>query len=648
MTGKRMTKGEAVRDDEEEMHGEYTLRSEVGAAFAIWQHSGRNRCRPARYAFLFCWVHPARGMRVLKLMKPAIFIAGLALSAGLVAGCGGAGAARGDGSARPVTRQSDPAIRDTRARQLFVRGMTKHYLGDIREAIQLFEQALQLSPGEPALLSAMAEAYTMLDDLSTATYYAQQAGAAAPRNVHYQQQLAQLQLNAGNAGQAAETYKDILRRFPEHFEALFDLAGIQVSAGQYREAIATYRQIMDLLGESREVLDQVLQLYVRIEDQEGVERTFRSLIALDPADLSLRRMLSEALLKYGRTDDAVAVLARSLEENPGDFETGLALADLLHEVGRDAQGDSVQAYLLDHPGTSPGQMFNQAVALYRRSLADSAAAAVAADLLTKVLDADSDNTDAKAMLGDLLFRAGSYEKASTLLYDVVQINPRNPDMWYQAAAAFLQAGKARRASDVADEGLTLFPGRLNLLRVASFGLIESYQNRKAIETLNETLQVQAEDAPEDSVLLGEILSALALVEGRLRNQEASDSLYALAIEADPDNSFALNNFAFSLAERSARLDEALELGLRAVANDPENPAFLDTVGWIYFKKKQFAEARDWITRAVDTGRASAAVYEHLGDTYDRLGDAAGARKYWQEALSKNPENMALQTKLEGI
>ena len=139
---------------------------------------------------------------------------------------------------------------------------------------------------------------------------------------------------------------------------------------------------------------------------------------------------------------------------------------------------------------------------------------------------------------------------------------------------------------------------------------------------------------------------MGLLYARKQDFDTSDAFYEQALEIDPNNAPALANYAYSLAERETRLDEAHAMAQRAVDLDPQNTTFLDTLGWIYFKREKYAEAKTWIGKAVATEHATATVFEHYGDVHARLGDWETARQHWRKALELAPGNQALQEKLE--
>lgn len=122
-------------------------------------------------------------------------------------------------------------------------------------------------------------------------------------------------------------------------------------------------------------------------------------------------------------------------------------------------------------------------------------------------------------------------------------------------------------------------------------------------------------------------------------------MYELALRYDSENHNAMNNYAYNLSLREVNLERAKELSLRAIELDAENAAYLDTVGWVYFKLGDFDRARRFIRASIDTGAASAEVLEHMGDVYEALGNIDEAKKWWKQALDLDATRMHLNEKL---
>ncbi len=144
------------------------------------------------------------------------------------------------------------------------------------------------------------------------------------------------------------------------------------------------------------------------------------------------------------------------------------------------------------------------------------------------------------------------------------------------------------------------------------------------------------------------ISTLAGIYDQLKYYEKSDSLFNEALRLDPNNALIMNNYGYSLSERGIRLNEALEMAQKALKQDPENGAYLDTVGWIYYKTGEYEKALEYIIKAFSARQESAILADHLGDVYDKLEMKEEARKAWEKALELDQGNQEILKKLDGI
>jgi tetratricopeptide (TPR) repeat protein len=101
------------------------------------------------------------------------------------------------------------------------------------------------------------------------------------------------------------------------------------------------------------------------------------------------------------------------------------------------------------------------------------------------------------------------------------------------------------------------------------------------------------------------------------------------------------------AEQNMHLDEAEEMIGKALEIDPDNGAYLDSLGWVKFRKGRYDEAlRDLLRAAQSLTRDDPVVFDHIGDTYAKLNRVPQALEYWQKAFALNPENKLLAEKIE--
>jgi len=103
---------------------------------------------------------------------------------------------------------------------------------------------------------------------------------------------------------------------------------------------------------------------------------------------------------------------------------------------------------------------------------------------------------------------------------------------------------------------------------------------------------------------------------------------------DPNNALALNNFGFMLADHGIKLDEALTMIRKAVQLEPTNYAYLDSLGWAYFRLGQYTQAEDNLQRAISRGANDPTVHDHLGDVYEKTGRLKLAATQWELSLNE--------------
>jgi tetratricopeptide (TPR) repeat protein len=121
---------------------------------------------------------------------------------------------------------------------------------------------------------------------------------------------------------------------------------------------------------------------------------------------------------------------------------------------------------------------------------------------------------------------------------------------------------------------------------------------------------------------------------------AAEPALRRVLELAPEHAPALNFLGYSLADEGRRPEEALQMVQRALAMDPWNGAYLDSLGWAYFRMGRFEDARAPLEAAARELPADAVVLEHLGDLYEKLGEADLALTAWGQALDFDPEDPA--------
>jgi tetratricopeptide (TPR) repeat protein len=222
----------------------------------------------------------------------------------------------------------------------------------------------------------------------------------------------------------------------------------------------------------------------------------------------------------------------------------------------------------------------------------------------------------------------------------LQYLPEDPDILSFHGISLNRMGRTEEALVPLEKAIKLDPHNLNAL--ISYGLSLNQLNRDldAIAPLKVALKVDSTNITA--------LSTLGMLYDNMKMYSKCDSIYTQSLQIYPENDLILNNYAYTLAERSYRLDFALEMAKKAIKIRPDNGAYLDTIGWIYYKLSKFNLALEYIKRSLEQRENSPVVIEHLGDVYLKLGDKKQAMHYWKRSLEVDDSNIELKRKVEKL
>lgn len=304
-------------------------------------------------------------------------------------------------------------------------------------------------------------------------------------------------------------------------------------------------------------------------------------------------------------------------------------------------------------------------------------------ILSRAIMAEPENLDSVAVFKNALEKAAPEESAKAIgaLQEAITANPASPVLIDLLANLQIRAGRLDEAAKLLTTARKRFPENSNLLQLEARILTETNRVDEAVALLrskivNKTNQIAVAETLENDFLLNITVSRLFLQAGRgqdavlaaqqalsLANNSQMTNIAMLTIataqnaagdfkaaefslrevlKQNPNNAMALNNLGYFLIERNERLPEAMELIKQAVASEPTNPNYLDSLGWANFKLGQITEAEKNLTEAAQLAPNSAAIQHHLGDLYNQKGETEKARNAWRKALSSEKDRGAIE------
>jgi tetratricopeptide (TPR) repeat protein len=326
---------------------------------------------------------------------------------------------------------------------------------------------------------------------------------------------------------------------------------------------------------------------------ESLERAHRDAIV----DIGLEMMLGRLYVSTGANDKAVATLERVVVDQPGYPEAVWLLAHAHEQAGR---VDKAIETLASGPPFFRGA----------------------------------------SHLAELYEQQRRWKDAADAYTEAQRLNPRAAELTPRRAGALINAGEPATARDLLAplaSGASANPAVLYLLA-------EAQRAMKDLPSAEQTALRLRAAAPQD--VRG--LYVLAQILDDKHDVEGAERALRQILEHDPLDATALNYLGYMLADHGSRLDEAVDLVQRALKVEPENPSFLDSLGWAYFRLGHLDKADGPLTTAATKLPGNSVVQDHLGDLrfrQERYADAAAA---WEQSLSGDGDSIdraAIEKKL---
>lgn len=447
-----------------------------------------------------------------------------------------------------------------------------------------------------------------------------------------------LVLSAGLAAPGAQTAAPGSQESPYYF---FILGRHLEGEGKLPDAIAAHKQAISLAPDSAELRAELAGLYARNDRAGEAFETAQEAIARDPENQEANRVLGTIYAALAeqrqaiRAGDnvaeypakAIVALEKARRGNTGDLNVELMLGRLYAQTGAfDKAVPLLRRVVDEQPGYQEGALL---LATTQESAGQSEDAI---QTLERTLEMNPGFYRGQLRLADIYERLQKWPQAAEALGKAQTLNARNPALTPRRAIALINAGRGAEARKML-EALAPAGGRTD--PAVLYLLAEAQRADRDLDAAEATARKLLDTDAKDVRGL-HVLSLIQQDRGDFKGAEGT--LRALLTEA-PEDANALNSLGYLLAERGERLDEAVQLLQRALKIDPDNPSFLDSLGWAYYQQGRFAEADAPLTAAASKLQASSVVQEHLGDLrfkQQRFADAATA---WERALAGDGQSV---------
>jgi tetratricopeptide (TPR) repeat protein len=548
--------------------------------------------------------------------------------------------------------------------------------GRLREAVLDAEEAIKQSPNDLNSRRLLARIYTHLigdsqnnqidpDMVKKAIEQYQKITEADPKDIDSWIMLGRLQKALMNSTEAMAAYKKALELDAANEDAMTGLATVYADLGDNKAAAEMLRKVADKDPNPRS-LTSLANVYEQLKDYSLAAEMLRRALDQQPGNSELKHALAEDLLLSDHLDDALKLYQDAIAEDPKDIKAELRVsqiyrqkrdfakareaADKAKEIDpNDLEVQFNDVNLLESEGKIPdaiktlkGILDATAKKSYSASEKSSRSFLLqslgdlertieqygaAVDAFHQLADLDPDGASrAQAEIVETYREAKDYPKAEAESEAAVKKFPKDRVVSATRASVLSDLGKTEQA---VAEARRLMDGKND--REIDLNLADIYEKAKNFTEMAKVLDA-AENLSQTTEEKQNVTFRRGAMLERMKNFQAAEAEFRKVLTLNPDNDAALNYLGYMLADRNVRLEEARDMVSKAVAREPNSGAYLDSLGWVYFRLNKLPEAEDKLREALRYMSRDPTVHDHLAEVYFREGKIREAIAQWQSSL----------------
>jgi len=482
---------------------------------------------------------------------------------------------------------------------LIMLGRLDRVLENSVDAEAAFKKAMAVDPGNEDAITGLAAIYSDRGDMKTASGLLEELVKKNP-STRALVSLATDYESMREYSLAADAYRKAVDLDPNRPELKQALAQELALAGRYDEALKTYQEMADANQQDATPYLGMAQIY---RDQKKLDLARQSLEKakkLDPDNIEIRYDEVQLLQDEGRTADAIAGMKAILDQTNRreyDQQQRQLRVKMLYQLG--------QLYRTN-------QQYDQAVDTFRQiaTLDPDEAAPVSAEVV------------------ETYQLAKDFTKAQQESDQAVAKYPNNRAV--HEVRAGLLADEQKTDAAVA-ELKKLLDGKNDL--EVYLAIADTYQKARNYPEMSKALD-SADKLATASKEKSQVLFMRGAMYERQKKYDLAERTFKQVLETDPKNASALNYLGYMLADQNVRLQEAQDFIKKAVSLEPNNYAFLDSLGWVYYRLNRLDDAEQQLSRSVQLWPRDPTIHDHLGDVYFKQGKIKEAIAQWQSSLNE--------------
>ena len=483
------------------------------------------------------------------------------------------------------------------ALKLFMSGQMLMNQGDYPMAIIEFQEALTFDPDVGTIYTSIAECYWNIGKPELSMKNLKIALSKNPRDEEALRIMAD-QLIALKKYDEAIIYFTRLREIDENeTRYIIALAELSKIKKDYLSAVNFYMDAYKVEPSRIELLESAGRYALQLRNKTKARNIFKDLSLQNPSQENYINIYSELAIQSKSYKEAISHLQKLLSDN-GESSNLKANIGILHH----ASGDSVKGK----------------------------------NILRDLFDKKQLNAQYSLSLFEIYFDIKDNISAAKISDEIITSFPEDWRGYYSRSLVFMDENEYKSAINILDPISETFSNIFSIQYILGLCYSRIKMSDEAINFYNRALIIRPNSI--------NVLHSIAILYDEIGEWVKSDKIYDQLIKNNPNDAQAYNNYAYSLVERNKDLQRALSYAKKAVKLEPENPSYLDTIGWAYYKMNDIKKARAFIEQSIEIEGDNSVVLEHLGDILMKSNDSAKALVLYKKAYGLDKENPQLKKK----
>jgi putative PEP-CTERM system TPR-repeat lipoprotein len=522
---------------------------------------------------------------------------------------------------------------------------------EFSKATEYFEKAIRIAPKNAVLHTALSSSKMGQGDNARAVAELEMATKLDPKSSQAGILLVMMHLRLKEPEKALQAVNNLEKEHSDNPVVQNIKGSIYLSRNDAGNARSSFEKALSLQPTYFPAASNLAQLDLRDGKPDAAKKRFEAILANDKKNIQAMAALSALALSQGQTKEATSWLERASQNNPDVLESSLLLAGHYLRLGekqkaltlaQKLQGANAvnpevldllaQAQFANNDKNAALETYNRLAAVrpnshlvqFRIAVIHTAAEnfPAAAEALRKAVALKPDYVDAQLGQIALEARQGNIEKAIAISRQIQKQHQKSPVGYIAEGDLLMQQKNAALAAKAYEHALAITKNQPLMLKLHA-SLSQAGRGKEATSRLIQWLKENPSDVP-----LRMYLAHVYLADGQTRS---AIEQYQAVLQQNPKYMPAMNNLATAYQQEKNPL--ALEYAEKAYQIAPDNPAIMDTLGWILIEQGNTERGLSLLQKAVSLAPDVGELRYHFAAGLAKSGDKAKARKELETLLS---------------